>query len=181
MAEAGLLPARGVDLSEGEIVQKPGDGAFRPWRFTGDDCRRLVEIGVLDENERLELIDGEIIETGYEGPKHAEIIRRLNTVLVLAHAPAGLKVGIQSTHVIRPITSPWPHLVVAPILRGHVRIVDSILVVEVADTWLSRDRSQNCRMYAEIGAPRHWIVEVEPRQVRMLKDPLGAFTTPKPW
>lgn len=174
MAEAGLLPARGVELLRGEIVQERGDGSYQPWRFTGDDCRRMAEIGVLDEDERVELIDGEIIEMSKEGPDHTEVIRRLTTILVLAYAPAGCEVGVQSTHVVNSITYPQPDLVVAPILRGHVRIVDSILVVEVADASLSYDRNQKRRMYAETGAPRYWIVEVKPRQVRMLEDPLGG-------
>jgi Uma2 family endonuclease len=174
MAGAGLLPARGVELLEGEIVQERGDGSHQPWRFSGEEYYRLVEIGVLDEDERVELIDGEIIEMSPAGADHAQIIRRLNSIFVMAYAPAGFEVGVQTTHVATPNTFPEPDLVVAPVLTGLVRIVDSILVVEVANTSLSYDRNRKRRLYAEVGAPRYWIVEIAHRQVRVLEDRSGG-------
>jgi Uma2 family endonuclease len=170
MAAAGLLPARGVELLEGEIVQERGDGSEHPWRFTGEEYLRLPEIGVLHDDERVELVDGEVIEMSPDGPDHAMVVRRLNSIFTMAYIPAGFEVGVQSTHVANPGTLPQPDLVVAPLLPGLVNIVDAILVVEVANTSLTWDRTRKRRLYAEAGAPCYWIVEVPLRQVRVLED-----------
>lgn len=174
MAHAGLLPERGVELLDGEIVEARTDGTVCRRRFTADEYLRLVELGILDEDEPVELVGGEVVEMSPEGEGHAKSVRRLNTVLVLAYAPAGFEVGVRSTHRAGPHEMPEPDLCVAPEAPGLVQISESVLVVEVAHTSLSTDRVRKRRLYANAGAPCYWIVETPHRQVRVLEEPEGG-------
>lgn len=171
MAHAGLLPERGVELLDGEVVEARTDGTVHRRRFTADEYLRLVELGILDEDEAVELVGGEVVEMSPDGDAHAKAVRRLTAALVLAYAPAGFEVGVQSTHRAGPYEMPEPDLCVAPELPGLVQISESILVVEVADTSLSTDRVRKRRLYANAGAPCYWIVEIPHRQVRVLEEP----------
>ena len=67
---------------------------------------------------------------------------------------------------------PEPDPAVVAARTGRVLdVAESVLVVEVADTTLSSDRTVKRRIYAEAGAPRYWIVEIRERQVRVLEEP----------
>jgi Uma2 family endonuclease len=175
MADAGLLPERGVELLDGEIVEMRTDGTPHPRRFTPDDYLRMVELGILEEDEPIELLDGEIVEMSPEGDAHAEGVRRVNTALVLAYAPAGFAVGPQSTHRAKPSSMPEPDACVVPeTTRGVADVEQSVLLVEVSDTSLAKDRARKRRMYAVAGAPCYWIIEIPHRQVRVLEEPQGG-------
>ena len=173
MADAGLLPEAGVELLDGEIVETRNDGTVHRRRFTADEYLRLAELAILDEDEPVELVGGEVVTMSPDGDAHAKAVRRLTAALVLAYAPAGFEVGVQSTHRAGPNDMPEPDLCVAPETPGLVQVSDSILVVEVADTSLSTDRGRKRRLYAGAGAPRYWIVEIPDRQVRVLEEPDG--------
>ena len=94
------------------------------------------------------------------------------TTPVLAYAPAGFAVGPQSTHRAKPASMPEPDACVVPETTSGVADVEqSVLLVEVSDTSLAKDRARKRRMYAVAGAPCYWIVEIPKRQVRVLTDP----------
>jgi Uma2 family endonuclease len=146
----------------------------RERRFTAEEYLRMAEVGVLGEDERVELLDGRIVEMSPEGDAHAKAVRRLTAALVFAYVPAGFEVGVQSTHRAGPDEMPQPDLCVAPEAPGLVTMSDSLLVIEVADSSLAKDRVWKRRLYAKAGAPRYWIVEIPERQVRVLEDLQGG-------
>src|SRR4051812_16214443 len=78
MGELGILPKRGVELIDGHIVFAAG----RRWRFTVEDYHALVAAGILDEDDHVELIDGEIIDMTPAGSLHAACVSRLTRLLV---------------------------------------------------------------------------------------------------
>lgn len=59
MGELGILPECGVELIDGEVVEKNGLGSPRRWSY--EDVLRMIAAGVLGEGERIELIDGDIV------------------------------------------------------------------------------------------------------------------------
>ena len=146
-------------------------------RFTVDDFALLGEAGVFTEDDRVELIDGDVRDMTPIGPPHAWIVSRLNQRLVLRLASRAF-VSVQNPLRLDDHTEPLPDLVVA---RGgeddyaerHLEAGDVLLVVEVADSSLRYDRAEKVPRYARAGIPEAWLVDVADRAV-------GVHTEPGP-
>ena len=144
-------------------------------RFTVDDFARLGEAGVFGEDDRVELIDGEIRGMTPIGPPHAWIVNRLTRLLVLQLADRAW-VSVQNPLRLDGHTELQPDLVVA---RGggndyadrHPEAGDVLLVVEVADSSLRYDRAEKLPRYARAGIPEAWLVDIAGVAVAVRTDP----------
>ena len=144
-------------------------------RFTVDDFARLGEAGVFTEDDRVELIDGEIRDMTPIGQPHAWIVNRLTWRLVTRLAGRAY-VSVQNPVRLDRHTEPRPDLVVA---RGgeddyadrHLEAGDILLVVEVADSSLRYDRAEKLPRYARSGIPEAWLVDVAGGAVTVSTDP----------
>ena len=154
----------------------PGAGAAVPrHRFTVDDFARLGEAGIFAEDDRVELIDGEIRDMTPIGPPHAWIVNRLFRKLVL-HLADRAWVSAQNPLRLDRHTEPQPDLVIA---RGggddyaerHPEAGDVLLVIEVADSSLRYDRAEKMPRYARAGIPETWLVDVAGRTVTVCTVP----------
>jgi Uma2 family endonuclease len=142
-------------------------------RFSADEYMRMVDAGILTPDDHVELLDGEIVEMSPQGDPHVEAVVRATKVFVLAYADGPYDVRPQCTHRAGPRSVPEPDLTVTPTIPGVVEVSQSLLVIEVSDSTLAKDRILKRKLYAEAGAPRYWIVEVGERQVRVLEEPDG--------
>jgi len=133
--------------------------------FTLEEYEHMVEAGVFDENERIELIRGEIVEKAPIGFPHEMCVARLTTLLVQKAADKAL-VWPQNNSIRLPSHSrPEPDLT---LLRWrddyHANkppvSEDVLLVIEVADSSLKYDRTVKGPLYAEAGIPEYWIVNL---------------------
>jgi Uma2 family endonuclease len=143
-------------------------------RFSVDEYHRMIETGILSENDHVELLDGWILEMSPIGPPHASCVRLLSTLLQEV-LPTDWFVSIQS-----PITlengEPEPDVTV---VRGGIRDyrdhhpygADVALVIEVADSSLQFDRLQKRTQYAAAGIPEYWIVNLIDRCLEVYRDP----------
>jgi Uma2 family endonuclease len=145
--------------------QRPLPPAHPPavtmFRFSVEDYHRLIEIGVLTENDRVELLEGWLVAKMPQNPPHAAAIGRLYDLL---------RGAVAADWVVRcqlPLTlsdsEPEPDFAVArgPATRydsAHPKPADVSLVVEIADTTLAEDRGQKSRLYARARVPVYWIV-----------------------
>jgi Uma2 family endonuclease len=146
-------------------------------RFTVDEYHRMVETGILSENDRVELLDGWILEMSPIGPPHATSVGLLCAALaelmppgwlVRAQAPVTLATG-----------EPEPDVT---IVRGGLRDYrdrhpgpsDVALVVEVADTSLEYDRRQKRIQYALSGIRTYWIINLLDRQLEVYREPVDG-------
>lgn len=133
-------------------------------RFTVEDFARLGEAGVFTEDDRVELIDGEIRDMTPIGQPHAWIVNRLARRLFM-RLPDQAYVSVQNPLRLDGHTEPQPDLVVA---RGgeddyadrHLEAADVLLVVEVADSSLRYDRAEKMPRYGRSGIPEAWLVDV---------------------
>ena len=154
----------------------PAVGAAVPrHRFTVDDFARLGEAGIFAEDDRVELIDGEIRDMTPIGPPHAWIVNRLIRRIVL-HLADRAWVSAQNPLRLDRHTEPQPDLVVA---RGggddyaerHLEAGDVLLVIEVADSSLRYDRAEKMPRYARAGIPEAWLVDAAARTVTVYTAP----------
>lgn len=150
------------------------EAGMQRYRFDVDDFARMGSAGIFGENERVELIDGEVLEMNPIGPSHAWIVDRLNE-LVTTRLAGRAHVRVQNPIRLGARTEPQPDLSVAGKRQGyadrHPEAGDLLLVIEVADSSLHYDRGEKVPRYARAGIPETWVVDVEARTVTVYTDP----------
>jgi len=146
-----------------------------PRRITVDEYQKMAEVGILAEDERTELINGEIIQMSAIGGDHVEAVSRLIVPLVRA-VGTEWRVNPQSPIALPPYGEPEPDFSVvrARSYRGQVpRPDDVLLVIEVSDTSLRYDRETKLPMYAEYGIPEAWIVDINGKTITRYSEPVS--------
>ncbi len=143
--------------------------------FTVGEYHRMVEAGILTEDDRVELLCGEITTMAPVGSRHALCVKGLNAML-----SEGLRrqavVGIQDPIVLGESSEPQPDVSVARPPRrryaeSHPAPPDIFFVVEVSDTTLLHDRNVKLPLYACAGIPEVWIVDLGGLRVEVYRSP----------
>ena len=130
-------------------------------RFTIQEYHRLTELGFFQEGDRVELIQGEILQMAAKGTAHTTVTRRLLRAL-------GQRLGeratlqIQDPLFLAPNSEPEPDMALVKnraddYLSGHPTPEDVILVIEIADSSLVYDREVKLPLYAKSGIADYWI------------------------
>ncbi len=137
-------------------------------RFTVHEYHRMGEVGILHEDDRVELIDGEIVEMSPIGGRHVSCVGRFARALTLFVGERYL-VNSQSPVRIDEGREPQPDVAVVRD-RDYGRSLpgpeDVLLVVEVADTSLAYDRDVKLPLYAGAGIPEVWIADLSKETVQ---------------
>ncbi len=144
-------------------------------RFTIEDYHRMGQAGILSEDDRVELIDGEIVVMTPIGSPHAGKVNRLNRIFGARLGDRAV-VTVQNPVVLPPDSEPQPDLVILRpredfYERSHPRPEDVLLLIEVSDTSLEYDRTVKLPLYARAGIPEVWIVDLSGACVEMYRDP----------
>ena len=155
----------------------PSDGLARPTaaqshQFTVDDMYAMARAGLLDDDGRYEVIDGELIDMPMDGDLHLQFSAGLNLWLVTS-LPNDLYVLPNGTLKLAPKNGPSPDFYVAPrsLAPGDVRAPDVRLAIEVSDTSLTRDLRTKAELYARFGIADYWVVDVEAERVLAHREP----------
>lgn len=150
-----------------------------PTRFklTVEQYHRMGELGILREDDRVELIDGELVRMAPIGSMHGGLVSRLNRLLVERVGRAGV-VSPQNAVILSDFTEPQPDLAVLrwradDYMADTPTAGDALLVIEVADSSLRFDRDVKLRFYAQAGVPEVWIVDVRGRRLLRFTAPDG--------
>jgi len=147
-----------------------------PTRMTVERYFALVDEGLLDPDDRVELLEGVVVAMSPRNPPHDAVVSLAARVLgrVVGDRAA---VRCQCSIILNRYSAPEPDVAVVP---GHERDymlahpTTALLVVEVADTSLAQDRLTKAALYAAAGIPEYWIVNLRDRQVEVLRDPEPA-------
>jgi Uma2 family endonuclease len=153
--------------------------------FTVDEYARMSETGLLRETDRVELIEGEVLEMRPIGSRHAACVRRLDELL---QRQLGRRVQISVQNPIRldDFSEPQPDLA---LLRPradfyaaqHPLPADVLVVVEVADTSADYDRRIKVPLYARAGIPEVWLIDLTGESVEVYAQPRdGEYQTTQP-
>lgn len=150
-------------------------------RFSVDEYHRMVEAGVLTENDPVELLEGWIVAKMPHNPTHDATIDQTDEVL-RGQLPTGWRIRIQSA-ITTDDSEPEPDLavVLGPAGRyaaNHPGPQDIALVVKVADSSLAYDRDVKGRLYARARIATYWIVNLVDMQVEVYSDPSGPTASP---
>lgn len=150
-----------------------------PTRFklTVEQYHRMGEFGILRPDDRVELIDGELVRMAPIGSMHSGLVSRLTRLLVERVGRKGV-VSPQNPVILSEVTEPQPDLTV---LRWRAddytadtpQAGDTLLVIEVSDSSLRFDRQVKLGFYAQAGVPEVWILDLRARRLLVHRGPVG--------
>lgn len=143
-------------------------------RFTVTDFYRMADVGILGPEDRVELIDGEVVEMNPIGSRQAACVRRLNQLL--SAGAQGAIVSVQDPVRLGDLSEPQPDLAILRPRKdfysgSHPTPADVLLLVEVADSSLAFDLEIKLPLYAASGIPEVWIVDLQQSKVTSFSAP----------
>jgi len=148
---------------------------LRRRRFDVDEVTRMTAAGVFTDEERLELVAGELIQMPTPGPRHAGTVNALaklfftrlgDRAIVSIQNPLQLdrrNLYMPDVALLRPHADSYR--------GGHPGPGDTLLVLEVADSTLARDRGIKLPQYAVAGVPQVWILDLQRAEVVAFAEP----------
>lgn len=143
--------------------------------FTVAEYDRLIETGILREDEQIELIEGVIVEMSPIGSRHVACVNRLNMLLVGFLGPRAI-ISVQNPIQLSDYSEPQPDLAV---LRPRADFyaaalatpADVLLLIEVAESSLEYDRSVKLPLYARALIPEVWVINLAAETLAVYTDP----------
>lgn len=150
----------------------------RTRRFTVSEYHRMAEAGILGEDDRVELIDGQIYAMSPIGSQHAACVRRLTRLFILATGEKA-EVSVQNPVLLTPDSEPEPDVaLLAPrddtYAARHPRPDEVMLIVEVSGSSLEFDQITKLPLYAQAGIPEVWIVALDEDRLHIHREPSAS-------
>ena len=135
----------------------------------------MVATGVLTKYDRIELIEGDMLDMAPIGTKHSAITSRLHELFVLAVSRSATVVSGGPVN-LGEFSEPQPDLMLlkrrADFYSGKIpESVDVLLLIEVSDSSLSFDQSVKLSLYARYNVAEYWVVDVEGKRVVTYREP----------
>ncbi len=152
-------------------------------RFKVDDYYKMIELGMLRDYEKAEIIEGELIKKMTIGDRHAAVVNRLNK-LFSRSVDDEILVSVQNPVRLSDYNEPEPDVTLADLRmydgRRHPQPAEVILIVEVSDSTLKYDRDVKLSLYAEAEIPEVWIVNLVNNIVEVHQKPsVGIYQLAK--
>ena len=147
----------------------------RRHRITVEHFYRMAEVGLFEDDARVELVNGEIIDVPPMGSLHAGTLHRVASALSMALGARAM-VRQQLPLRLNEDSEPLPDIaVVKPradhYTSSHPAPADTWLVVEIGDSTLRYDRDVKARVYARAGVPEVWVIDLPENRVHVYRSP----------
>lgn len=148
--------------------------------FTLGQYHQMIETGVLAEGDRVELIDGEILEMAAIGSKHSSQVNRLNRLfskrLITQGIDEEVLISVQNPVELGPRSEPEPDVA---LLQGaeeryalrHPQSSDVLLLIEVSDSTVEFDRDVKGPLYASSGIQEYWLINLQVGVIEVHRQP----------
>lgn len=148
------------------------------WVFNVDEYHRMVETGILSEDDHVELIEGEIVKMSPIGSRHVACVNRLNRLL---NRQVGQELIVSVQNPLRPddYSEPEPDIaLIKPRDDFYAQSLatpeDVLLRIEVADTSVELDRRVKLPLYARAGIPEVWLASLPEDRVEAHSEPVNG-------
>ncbi len=182
----GLIVIKGHSTLAPAIAVRPAPfgntGATLPVRrFTVGEYHRMISAGILTKDDRVELLEGWLVQKMSRNPPH-DVVVGLLLQLLFAKLPRGWHSRGQSA-MTTDVSEPEPDVaVVRGVLRdylaAHPRPRDVALVAEVADSSLQDDRNLKGALYGRVGVPFYWLINLQDGRLELYSDPSSPDPNP---
>ena len=143
--------------------------------ITVDEYHKMAEAGILKAEDKVELLNGQIIKMSPIGSKHAACVEKINELLKPLLSG---KAMVRSQNPVRmgELSEPEPDIAVVKnkanyYADGHPAAADVFLIIEVADSSLEKDRESKLSVYATAKVPEYWIINIEKREIEVYQSP----------
>jgi Uma2 family endonuclease len=143
--------------------------------ITVEEYDRMIEFGVYTENDRIELLNGEILELMPKGPKHVYFNEKIADVLkeILGK---DADVRSQNPIILDDFSEPEPDIVLAKpprenYLEKHPTASDIFLIMEISDTTLIYDRENKARAYSRNGIRQYLLLNLQNETIEEYREP----------
>lgn len=146
----------------------------KPRKFTVKEYAKMIDKGIFAPDERVELIEGEIIPLSPHNRKSASRTARITTILVTAFGQTH-EIRVQLPLTLGTLSEPEPdfaivRLDVADAAARHPASAD--LVLEISDSSLSFDRNAKASLYAKFGIDDYWLLNLPHNRLEMRREPV---------
>jgi len=143
--------------------------------FTVQDYHRMIETGIIDEDERVELLAGQIVKMAAKGTAHNAAVKR--TVELLQDLLGrSVLISVQDSIQLNDNSEPEPDI--ALLMRDplyyedhHPTPSEIYLIIEIAYTTLRKDCSTKATIYAQSGITDYWVLNISDRQLHVFREP----------
>lgn len=151
------------------------ESTVRQW--TREEYHRMLDAGILAEDDAIELLNGQIFAMSPQRPPHTTATKRtydyLKPLLL-----GGADVRSQSPIALSPASEPEPDIAVVEIdvleySDRHPQPNEIFLLIEVADSTLTRDLGEKAKAYAQANVQDYWVVDVRERVIHVFRQPSG--------
>ena len=147
------------------------------WTISVTDYHRMHDVGILGEDDRVELIDGEVRQMSPIGALHAAIVTRYHTLLLPQVGKTAI-VFVQNPIQLNNISEPQPDIALLRFRDDFYsaalpKAAEVLLIIEVSDSTLVYDRQEKLPRYALAGIPEVWLTDVESEAIERYTDPKG--------
>jgi len=147
-------------------------------KFTVGQYHQMIESGILTDRDRVELLQGEIIEMSPIGMQHAACVDRMNELLVRELVGRAI-VRVQNPIQLSTRSEPQPDFAILQrrsdfYANGHPQPSDVFALIEVSDTTIEFDRTVKVPIYAKDNIAEVWIVDLNAEAVQIYREPSEA-------
>ncbi len=157
------------------ILLKGKHGTFRRG-FTVAEILLMIEKGIIDEDEKFELIDGEIIKVSPKHAPHEWVKYQLNEALVAATIGSAWIVASETTLYLDDRTFVEPDFAIVPrgVKNTDLKPSDIALVIEIAHSTLRKDREIKAPLYARFGLAEYWMIDARQHYTTIYRNPVDG-------
>jgi Uma2 family endonuclease len=154
-------------------IEKELEPQIRLWSIA--DYHQMIEARILDEDDRVELLEGKIVCMSPQRPFHAASVQRSSRLLFKLLSDRA-EIRVQLPVILGNDSEPEPDLAVVRFDTDeysfrHPEVPDIYLLIEVADSTIAKDRNQKARIYAKNRVLEYWILDLQKRQVYVFRQP----------
>ncbi len=155
------------------VTQPDGSDVSLPFRFSRQRYEQMVAAGIFQPEDKVELLNGQVVPMSPQSAEHANAIRRL-TMLLAALVADVAEVSVQLPFAATEDSEPEPDLCVVPKGTDASRHPERAwLMIEVARSSAQKDRTTKAAIYAQANVTDYWIVDVNAKVVEVYRQPRG--------
>ena len=155
------------------LPQTMSSESFRRHRLTTDDYYKMGEAGIFRENDRIELIEGDIIDKAPIGSRHAYTVDKL-AYIIQGQISDKILLRIQNPLRLNQHNEPEPDLALVTnknYSSHHPDSKETLLIIEVADTSLVYDLEIKTALYAQHNVPETWVINLNDKKIHTFRQP----------
>jgi len=149
-------------------------------KITVSEYHKMAEVGIIQPDEKVELINGEIVyKMSPVNKRHASHVKGINELLVYRLYKQAT-IGVQDPIFIQNHSAPEPDISVLKYSENHyvnenIDAQNAFLVIEVSDSTLKKDQTTKLQLYASANIPEYWIVNLVDNCIEVFKNPKSNF------